>query len=287
MCPNAQKPSGVVKDNAFLTCPEAPDVPAIYVNPNVPGCADDLTQVNNSVNTEEVVEMPQVSFRPPPPTSTDVSGVYPVIGVTRTQGATIRYTVDGSRPSEDSPEVPKDGVILSWPGPAVAINMRAFRAGARPSVTNGAILELNYILGRQAPRTPVGALAGRMDSLTLTDASGSVKGWAVDSALPGGGLAPIAVAVRVDFSMVAVCLADVTRPDLVDAKVAPNPQHGYICALPAAAVETLQTGTHAIDVVAIGSPSTEQPQQLQGGPFCVSSGVESDCNSPSPSISFV
>merc|ERR1712232_370227 len=111
---------------------------------------------NNTIDTEVVVEMPQVSFNPPPPSCTDVSGTYPVTGVTRTDGATIRYTLDGSRPTESSPEVPVHGVKLPWPSPAVAINMRAFKPGARPSVTNGAILELDYILGREAPRPQVG-----------------------------------------------------------------------------------------------------------------------------------
>lgn len=53
------------------------------------------------------------------------SGVYNVIGVTDTAGATIRYTLDGSRPSETSPILdPVAGIDLPWPGPALVVNMR-------------------------------------------------------------------------------------------------------------------------------------------------------------------
>ena len=53
------------------------------------------------------------------------SGVYNVIGVTDTADATIRYTLDGSRPSETSPKLdPEAGIDLPWPGPALVVNMR-------------------------------------------------------------------------------------------------------------------------------------------------------------------
>ena len=60
----------------------------------------------------------------------------------------MRLLQDGSRPTEVSPIVPKHGVLLAWPGPAVVVNMRAFRDGWTASVTNGAVVELDYILGR-------------------------------------------------------------------------------------------------------------------------------------------
>ena len=51
--------------------------------------------------------------------------VYNVIGVTDTAGATIRYTLDGSRPSQTSPVLdPEAGIDLPWPGPALVVNMR-------------------------------------------------------------------------------------------------------------------------------------------------------------------
>ena len=53
------------------------------------------------------------------------AGVYNVIGVTDTAGATIRYTLDGSRPNETSPVLdPEGGINLAWPGPALVVNMR-------------------------------------------------------------------------------------------------------------------------------------------------------------------
>ena len=53
---------------------------------------------------------------------------------------TLRYTVDGSRPTASSPEVPKAGVLLQWPGPNIVFNVKAFpKPGVTtlPSVTNG------------------------------------------------------------------------------------------------------------------------------------------------------
>jgi len=278
MCPGGNRPSGRLTGNTFLTCP---GTPAIFVNPHVKGCADNLTMQNNSVDQADLVEMPQVSFNPPSPDCSKQFGVYPVTGVTKTSGATIRYTLDGSRPTEQSPIVPEKGVQLQWPGPAVAINMRAFKTGMTPSVTNGAVLELDYVLCRRAARPPVGWSNGILDAVQINKSDAIVRGWIVDTALPGGGLEPLTITARVDYKPVAACLANAPRPDLVKAGVAPNAEHGFACSLPAAVIAKLQTGQHFVDVVGVGSPSCEQPCKVGGSPVCICNGRACPCTQTS------
>jgi hypothetical protein len=185
-----------------------------------------------------LVAMPQVSFSPPAPTDNATTGVYKVIGVSDTAGATIRYTLDGSRPAESSALLdPEAGISLPWPGRALVVNMRAFKPGLVPSVTNGAVMELNYVLGREAPHH-VGGLSGKADHVEVTAAVSApfrslvwrlmteiplchgcscqemlrvetahqgavmVGGWVVDSLLPMEGVAPVTITVSVDDAAV-------------------------------------------------------------------------------------
>lgn len=78
-----------------------------------------------------------------------------------------------------------------------------------------------------------------------------VAGWAVDPSLAGGGVAPIMVEIQIDDATVASVLANQPRPDLVPAKVAPNPNHGFRVSLPASAVAKLKSkGAHSLKAVA-------------------------------------
>ena len=66
MCPGGHKPDGLIADNHFFTCPNISGSPAIYVNPAVPGCADNMTMTNNTIAPaadpdSKLVAMPQVS----------------------------------------------------------------------------------------------------------------------------------------------------------------------------------------------------------------------------------
>eukprot|EP00759_Apiculatamorpha_spiralis_P028711 PhF_6_TR31193/c1_g1_i1/m.45749 len=270
MCPGGFVPTGNLVNNTFYTCP---NVPAIYPNPSVPHCAASLNQTNTRIDPpQKMVDMPQLSFNPPDPVCTDMQGAYNVIGVTTTSGATIHYTLDGSRPTQDSPILPASGINIPWPGPAVAILLRAFKSDWIPSVTNGAILEANYFLCRStssaSERGPgggiVGNLVGNIDSVTIVNSSFViVAGWAVDSALPKHGWGPVTVLVSVDAEPCLSYLALLPRPDLVVAKIAPNPNHGFSVILPLEAATTLlSNGRHTLTVKAIGTPSTTTPLLL-------------------------
>jgi hypothetical protein len=246
MCPGGSKPSGTVSNNRFLTCPSAP---AIFANPSVPGCAANVTLTNNQIDgTLQVVDQPQLSFNPPSPDSTNPTPTIPVIVFCTTPNATLRYTTDGSRPSATSPVFPTNGIPLVWPGPNVAVNVRGFRAGFMPSVTNGVIVERRRYVSRVGT-----AMRGSFDILAPAPAPAhgvAVGGWAVDPALSGGGVPPVTILVSAGGKLLASIVANEPRPDLVKAKVAPNPEHGFTGTLNASILATLK-GKHVVTLSVI------------------------------------
>ena len=269
MCPGYPvRPSGRITSNAFFLGDDPACAGVEAIHKRVPDCDANLTVANNSVDAGAApVEMPQVNVLPPPPTSTATSGEVTVVGMTKTEGATLRYTLDGSRPTAAAAALPADGIKLAWPAPAVVVNVRGFADGRRPSVTNGVVFERDLVVGRAAPRPPVGAPAGMIDSVDLD--SSTVRGWAVDTSLPGGGLGPVTVVVEVDGEPAAAALANEPRPDLVPAGVAPNPEHGFTVVLPAKAAAALRgAGRHAVGVQAVGTPGTATPFRVGAAAFC-------------------
>ena len=151
---------------------------------------------------------------------------------------------------------------------------RAFKEELVPSVTNGAVMELNYVLGREAPH-PVGELRGKADHLVLTSSNNvTVSGWIVDTLLPKMGMSPATAVVSVDGQAVASVLANIPRPDLVKAGVAPNPEHGFSLELPLFAATLLMSdGKHILEVHCIGTPSCAMPSVLsEGSTFWVCGG---------------
>ena len=276
MCPNGQRPSGLLKDNSFFT---EPGCPAIFVNPSVKDCDGNLKQIGNVVNgNQKMVVMPQLSFNPPSPLTKLTNGSLNVIAVTTTPGASIRFTLDGSRPTHASRLMPKNGIELPWPGPATNVNVRAFKSGMLGSITNGALVPLNYGLGRMAPNAAdagpggaaIGKLNGNLDSVVKNIASGEVivSGWAVDTLASGGGTSPVTIVASVDYKPTLAVLATQNRPDLPKAGVAPDPYHGFTLTLPeAASKKLLSAGEHILIVKAIGTPSSAVPKLLPGVSF--------------------
>jgi len=282
MCPGGHQPSGKLHDNTFLLCSDNL-TPAIFSPNSDPKCTSNLDIQNTTTqpySSDVMVEMPQLSLNPPSPDSQDTKGTYQVLGVTKTSGATVHYTLDGSRPTENCPVIPEKGLNLQWPSAAIQVNLRAFKAGMIPSITNGALIELNYVLGREAPhaaeRGPGGAifmgLESSLDGVNVLDSTSlRVNGWVVDQNNGGRGREPVVLSLYVDFSMVQVGIASEPRPDLVKAGVAPDPNHGFDITLKS--LQLLSSGRHVLEILSIGSKSASS--YLVGRVVC----VDGTCNS--------
>lgn len=273
MCPNGNVPSGTVSNNRFLTCSTAT---AIYTNPKVADCGKNVTLEGNQIDGQlKAVEQPQLSFNPPSPDSTNPAPVVPVIVFCTTPNVTIRYTTDGSRPSEASPVFPAAGIMLTWPGPNVAINARAFRDGFIPSITNGVIVERRRYLPRMAVTS-----RGSFDSLvggTSPTQPVVAAGWAVDPSLSGNGVPPVTVRLVVAGKEVASVTANNPRPDLVKAKVAPNPEHGFSVTLNATILATLK-GKAAVELFIVDNLNPAPGMSADWvTPKCLCSGVPCSC----------
>jgi hypothetical protein len=85
-------------------------------------------------------------------------------------------------------------------------------------------------------------------SITLTDAT--VTGWVVDPQLAGGGMPAVPVRVTIDGQTVLQAMANVSRPDLKRAGVAPNAEHGLHVSLGAQSLAMLEHGAHRVEVLA-------------------------------------
>lgn len=282
MCPNGHKPSGTANNNTFVTCA---GVPAMFDNPNVPGCSANVSKEGNRVEpvssgsaVEEgvLVAVPQLSFSPPGPQSTAPSVTVPLVATTPTPNATIRYTTDGSRPTELSPELPAKGLQMQWPGPNVAVNVRAFAPPGSPllpSVTNGVVVErATYEPRSHAPLNSKFEVVG--DS--------QFQGWVCDWGVAGG-LPPSTVEILVDYGSepVLTLVANQSRPDLVAAKVCTNAAHGFKGSLPAAVAARLSKGKHVVDVYTAADPNAgplPRPRtRLNSSPQCVCDGAPCGC----------
>ena len=238
MCPNGHAPSGMIEGNDFMTCP---GVEGIYINP-VKGCAANLTIANNTNNTVAIVAQPQLSIVPVAPSDPSDAVTMPIVAQSATAGATLRYTVDGSRPSATSALLPSSGVLFDWPGPNFVMNVKGFKAGMAPSVTNGVVVERALYRSRVVDEKP---LASSLDGITRTAPGGdfTITGWVVDANLEGGGVPSLNCSVSIDMgARGARFVADAPRPDLVAAKIAPNAAHGVAHVLSAAESEVLAAG---------------------------------------------
>ena len=265
MCPNGGIPDGVIGNNNFITCP---GIPPIYANPQVPGCIGKMQMVNNTINTTTFVDEPKISFSPPGPDDPSLTVVIPVLSTTTTPNAVIRYTLDGSRPTETSDIVPSDGVKLTWPGPNIAVNVRAFAPGMLPSITNGVIVERNVYRSNSASASPRHSL---FETVAIINNVTNVQGWACDVSLDGGGVPPVTVDLRIDGVSYTKMQPTGSRPDLVSAKVCPNADHGFSIPIP------FLKGKHLVDVWFVSADGQVDAQRLEGSPKCACDGVECVC----------
>lgn len=262
------RPHSQIADNNFVTCPNSE-----AIHERTPHCTDNMTITNNTINTVKAVEFPQISFDPPAPSSTALAVNVTMVATTLTAGATLRYTLDGSRPTETSHELPAAGIALQWPGPNVAFNVRGFYPGMLPSPTQGVVVERRGYMPRGAPSGVVSSL----DGVTVNASSAVVHGWADDHSSSGGGVPPVQVQIQIDLQPVVTVTADEPRPDLVPAGVAPNPNHGFTVTLSEAVATTLSKGRHIVQAFVTGSPSCPGRCELQGSPICVVNGVVGTC----------
>jgi hypothetical protein len=291
MCPNKQKPTGDVKNNTFFQCDSSSsnNASAISINPTVPGCADGLNMINNNIynatdKPNRMLTMPQLNFNPPSPTSTAFTGTNVIVATTVDKNAVIRYTTNGARPTEKDPIVPKNGIQLKWPSQIININIRSFQNGFLPSITNGALMPLNYGLGRMTsisnilgPNNEIvgEGVNGNIDHFNLLD--GTLAGWALDHLSRMGikSLQPVVVQLLMNDNVVDATLANQIRPDLVKAKVAPDPFHGFSFLLSSNIRNRLSTGEHILVVKVVGSSSSSSiPSELsENGKILCQNGV--------------
>ncbi|EDQ84453.1 uncharacterized protein MONBRDRAFT_12805 [Monosiga brevicollis MX1] len=269
ICPNNQKPSAVVANNRFWTCGNG----SVAMYDRIPGCSSNVDKVNNTIDQGEVVAMPVINLDPVDPTDPSDNVTMTVVASCTTPGATLRYTIDGSRPEADAPVLPSTGLPTTWPGPTLAVNIRAFKDNAAPSVTNTIILErANYA----ARSSPTNGLDGAVDHFVLTSTQATLSGWVVDNDLPGHGLGPATVAILVDGELCATQVANQERDDLVPAGVAPNPYHGFNVTLPDATLQLLLNSPQSIVEVRV-----QVDQQLVPCPGysirCVAKGAVDTC----------
>ena len=102
----------------------------------------------------------------------------------------------------------------------------------------------------------------------------TVHGWAWSEWASKGGSASIAVVVQVDdLPNVTVPLANVSRPDLVAAGVAPNATHGFI--ISTNFEEKSNDDHHTVN--AWGVPPQGEPFLLDSSPRCFANGAEVPC----------
>ena len=134
-------------------------------------------------------------------------------------------------------------------------------------------------------------MRGFFEGITIANQHAIIGGWIVDPLLFGGGIPPVAAQILIDGISVAKITANFSRPDLVVAGVAPNPEHGFSVSLDAATVKLLQHGIHEITIMATSSisPLCQFVWLLHPNgfilPTCVDDGIP--CRCPANSIATI
>ena len=100
--------------------------------------------------------------------------------------------------------------------------------------------------------------------------------------MPSGSpaLPSVKISVRVDGTEVATSVAKNSRPDLVTAKAAPDPLHGFTMQVQLEPKHL--TGEHRISVVVVDCPGCGAGWTIPGGVRCLCDGATCPCKPPSP-----
>ena len=139
---------------------------------------------------------------------------------------------------------------------------------------------------RTAPPDPTATVKSNLDPpkfASLSPPKMQVVGWCWDAAWSGGGVPPMTVRLSVDGDVTtAYVVANVSRAGLPSKTGAPNPEHGFVHALPpAAAAKLAGKGTHKLDVDVYldGSPASAHAPTMpvKGSPVCFRSGAAARC----------
>lgn len=143
-CPKAQLPTGVIVGNTFKSCTN--DTAIITCN----GWSGEIH--GNSINDPQVcVSQPPIISTGPTRPGTHSLQIHVQLPPMASPRAVIRYTTDGSRPSESSAKVDVNattgintGIFPAWPARPRAFIFRTFDAGCIASSATGVVMELDH-----------------------------------------------------------------------------------------------------------------------------------------------
>lgn len=109
---------------------------------------------------------------------------------------------------------------------------------------------------------------GDLDPLSVKGNQVQVHGWAWDESATRNGFDPVHVAISLDGKDVATLLANISRPDIVEAGACPSPDHGYIATID---LSMLAEGNHKLQAFILNPPShPELPRwELGESPRCI------------------
>lgn len=125
--------TGTIQSNVFATCPNV----SVFSAPN-PTYLDGFMFVNNTIASAEnpvfVADQPTVTQ-----VASTLAGTMNFTAAFVTPGCTLRYTLDGSKPTSASATWPSSG-WLAIPARTTAVNVKAFADGMLESACVGGIL---------------------------------------------------------------------------------------------------------------------------------------------------
>jgi len=142
-CPQALLPTGVIVANIFKSCTNAT---AIIT------CDGWTGEIHsNSINDPDVcVSQPPLISTGPTRPGTHALQIHVQLTPMTSRDARIRYTIDGSRPTESSPELNvnastgvSEGIFPTWPAKPRAFIFRTFEKGCIASPASGVVMELD------------------------------------------------------------------------------------------------------------------------------------------------